>query len=1422
MNDGRRTGRFVSRDNRWTPVSLLAAFPAGIDWFIPPRVRGGDADLLRRARLVVTFGCTLISLAVIYAAIFFSMSSPIGAAALATGAGVGVASLCVMRRSGSCFAVGNLITAAFFGTLTALTCRLGGHGSLALPWYAAVSVVALSTAGRRSAVFWLALTISFLAVLYALDYSGYSFPNDLAPRHYELLCLLSWTGLIVLMLGLALLYETAKDQMLRLVQESEERFKGMFNNMSSGVAVCNAVDEGEDFVFIDFNPAGQRIEKIAREDVIGRRVSEAFPGLEEFGLLDVFRRVWRTGEPEHHPVSFYEDERITGWRENYVYRLPSGEIVTIYDDVTLRQQAEEQLRQRQDTINALIETSRDWIWAIDSEFVHTYSNPAVEAILGYRPEELVGRHAIELMHPDDAEKLREPLDRSLSEKRGWKDLVVRWRHKDGSYRYLEGNAVPILDKAGELIGFRGIDRDITDRRRAEEKLQESEVRHRVLFESSRDAVMTLAPPSWKFTSCNPATVEMFHAKDEAEFTSLGPWSLSPEVQPDGRPSADKAREMIDTAMRDGSHFFEWTHKRLGGEDFPATVLLTRMDLHGQMLLQATVRDITAQKRAEKELQKSEERFRRFAVASGYGFAMGELSGQLIFANAATLRIVEEESEEAFTSKTFYQYYSPEDAERLKQEILPIVLENGHWVGELPLLSAKGNLIATEQNIFLIRDEQGVPQMVGNIITDITEQKRAEKKLLESESRLRRITDSAQDAILMMDPQGAISYWNPAAESILGYRSEEALGQTLHNLLAPERYLEAHRAAFPEFVRTGRGNAVGKTVELLARRKDGREIAVALSLSALSLNGAWHAVGILRDITTQKQAEKDLRESEQRYRLLFHDAAEGIALADAHTGILLDCNKALADLTGRNTAELIGQHQSVLHTSDGATSGLTATFKQHLTDKHGQALEAQLVTETGQTKDVEIKANILRIQGREVLQGIFSDITQRKRIERQQQQYAIALEGQKHAMEELYRAAEAANRAKSEFLANMSHEIRTPMTAILGFSDVLLGSATDRERLDAAATIKQNGEYLLGIINDILDLSKIEAGKLEVEHVQCSPYQILSEVVSLMRVRANAKNLTLEFECDGPIPQSIQSDPTRLRQILINLTGNAVKFTEVGEVRLVARLLDAEFDEPKMQFEVVDSGIGMTEEQIAGLFKPFHQADTSTTRKFGGTGLGLTISRRLAGKLGGDIAVKSTLGEGSTFTVTVGSGPLDGVKLLAGPTEAQLPTDLDENPSAPMAKLDCRALLAEDGADNQRLIAFLLKKAGAEVAVADNGETARDLALAARDEGTPFDVILMDMQMPVMDGYDATSRLREAGYTGPIIALTAHTMSTDRDKCLSAGCDGYMTKPIDQKELISMVAEYAHREELHKEGDAPAIQGRPSSRVPRAGPDSGKT
>ena len=391
------------------------------------------------------------------------------------------------------------------------------------------------------------------------------------------------------------------------------------------------------------------------------------------------------------------------------------------------------------------------------------------------------------------------------------------------------------------------------------------------------------------------------------------------------------------------------------------------------------------------------------------------------------------------------------------------------------------------------------------------------------------------------------------------------------------------------------------------------------------------------------------------------------------------------------------------------------------------------------------------------------------------------------------AAEAASVAKSQFLANMSHEIRTPLTAILGFAENLLDSAmTDAERRTSVKTILRNGEHLLEIINGILDLSKIEAGKLEIELLRISPVQLAADVVSIMRVRADAKKLPLQLKFEGAIPETILSDPTRLKQILLNLIGNAIKFTDGGRVELAVAVVTNGARRPQMQFKITDTGIGMTAEQCAKLFQSFTQADGSTTRRFGGTGLGLAISRPLARMLGGDVTVSSVPGLGSMFIVIVDTGPLESVRLLDHPTEALAAEPEFAVTDLSSVRLTARILLAEDSPDNQVLISSFLRKIGAEVEVAENGREAVALALSAGQSAAPFDLVLMDMQMPVLDGYGAARQLRAEGFAGPIIALTANAMGGDQQRCLEAGCSDYASKPIDRLRLVSQMLEQLAR------------------------------
>ena len=386
------------------------------------------------------------------------------------------------------------------------------------------------------------------------------------------------------------------------------------------------------------------------------------------------------------------------------------------------------------------------------------------------------------------------------------------------------------------------------------------------------------------------------------------------------------------------------------------------------------------------------------------------------------------------------------------------------------------------------------------------------------------------------------------------------------------------------------------------------------------------------------------------------------------------------------------------------------------------------------------------------------------------------------LEEAKRTVESADRAKSAFLAHMSHEIRTPMTAILGCAELMSAGDRNEEDREFVQTIYRNGEHLLTVLNDILDISKIEAGRLTIERVPCSVAEIVGEVASLMRPRAAAKGLKLECHFPTPIPKTIQTDPTRLRQILFNLVSNAIKFTERGEVRVTTAMKGSE-----LALSVIDTGIGLTDEHRERLFKAFEQADGSTTRRYGGTGLGLAISKRLAEKLGGRIDVVSAPSRGSTFTVTLDAGKLDGVPMIEIEGDAAVKSDKAATKLETAARTHVRGriLLADDSTDNRQLLKRILEASGLEVEAVENGSQAVDRALASHN-GDKFDLILMDMQMPEMDGYEATGRLRRSGYIGRIMAITAHASDADRERCLAAGCDAYVAKPYDVHRLLDMI------------------------------------
>ena len=434
-------------------------------------------------------------------------------------------------------------------------------------------------------------------------------------------------------------------------------------------------------------------------------------------------------------------------------------------------------------------------------------------------------------------------------------------------------------------------------------------------------------------------------------------------------------------------------------------------------------------------------------------------------------------------------------------------------------------------------------------------------------------------------------------------------------------------------------------------------------------------------------------------------------------------------------------------------------------------------DSGEYKWVQARSRgIPQTDGAVLWHGILVDVDVHKHAEEQLRLYSRTLEQNVHSLNEAKVQAESAVQAKGQFMANMSHEIRTPLTAVLGFADILADRLGDEESLNAVSVIQRNGQHLLRIINDLLDFAKIEAGHIDLTRENFDPVAALHEVVKLMNPRVLNKDLELKLEMTENLPTAMTGDATRLRQILINLIGNALKFTESGAVTVRAGLRDDV--SPTLGIEVCDTGIGMHPDEIDQLFEAFIQADSSSSRAYGGAGLGLAISKHLAELMGGALTVNSQPGMGSSFLLTL---PVN-KETVTGTTKVV-------EPVAPPEHLAARILLAEDNFTNQRIVELILNKAGSSVDIAVNGLEALAMVAAAREAGTPYDAVLMDIQMPEMDGYNATRALRDRSFRQPIIALTAHALPADRQHCLDAGCDDHIAKPIDSGELLAKLTRH---------------------------------
>lgn len=662
-----------------------------------------------------------------------------------------------------------------------------------------------------------------------------------------------------------------------------------------------------------------------------------------------------------------------------------------------------------------------------------------------------------------------------------------------------------------------------------------------------------------------------------------------------------------------------------------------------------------------------------------------------------------------------------------------------------------------------------------VVSDITEHKLFELELADREAHLRRVINNQLGLVGVIGRNGKLLEVDDGSLRIAGVERTDVIGKHFADC-AWWTYDETISLKIRQTMeRAFAGETVRFDIPLFASGsgRPGQRLMIDFMLAPVrdAVGNITHLIFSGVDISDRVKAEAARKDNEERLRMALRAAGMAAWEWNPENSVWTDELFELLGISPQQTAspELLFR---CVYPPDLAQ--LKEAWRLAINGEKDYSHEFRILRPDGEVRWIVGVGEVVRDANGKVIRifGLNWDSTN------------------DHLAAEALRASEQkaqlANKSKSEFVANMSHEIRTPMTAVLGYADLLLAEEHDPEKLEYLQTIQRNGKFLLGIINDILDLSKIEAGKLEITQERFSIVDLVNDVHSMMQVRATESDLSFEVDFDGQIPRVIESDAKRLRQILVNLIGNAIKFTKSGQVRLVIREV-SQNGQTQIQFEVVDTGIGMTAEQQSQLFQPFSQGDASVTRSYGGTGLGLAISQRLAGMLGGKISVESKIDEGSKFAFSISAGDVSHEDRIQGGADAETQTaeTADAPRQAPPQSLNCTVFIVDDRRDIRFLSSHILSGLGANVREAVDGLDAIEQLESDSEFMSSVDLILLDMQMPRLDGYQTAARLRKLGFAKPIVALTADAMQEDVNRCIEMGCDEYLSKPIDTAKLVEV-------------------------------------